>query len=140
MATSMTKDEVIDLIQDSGYGILATMDGDMPRARPMMPYLNEDGNLLLAVLSNSRTILQIKKNPKVEICYLDRKMCFARVSGKGKVSEDLKKKEIVWNNIPMLRQYFSGPDDEHYVLIEIETETVEAMTPHHQKPDVLSLK
>ena len=136
----MTKQEVIDLIKDAGYGVMATTLGDQPKARPMMPYLNEDGNFLLAVLGNSQTIDQIKINPKVEFCFIDRKMSFARISGLAKVSTDAGKKELVWNYIPMLRQYFSGPEDSNFVLIEIDTNRVEAMTPHQKKPDLLSLK
>ncbi len=136
----MTKQEVIDLIKDAGYGVMSTTQGDQPKARPMMPYLDEDGNLLLAVLAHSRTISQIKTNPKVEFCFIDRKMSFARISGLAKVSDNLEKKESVWNYIPMLRQYFSGPEDTNFVLLEITTTQVEAMTPHQKEPDVLSLK
>ncbi len=135
----MTKEEVIDLIRDAGFGFLATLDGKQPHVRPMMPYLTEEGDLLLALLSHSRTISQIQKNPQVEICYVDRKMEFCRVQGKASVSEDLEKKELVWNNVPMLRQYFSGPADENFKLIEIKTESVEAMTPQQKAPDVLNL-
>ena len=136
----MTKQEVIDLIKDAGYGVLSTTQGDQPKARPMMPYLDDEGNLLLAVLSHSRTISQIKTNPKVEFCFIDRKMSFARISGLAKVSNDAAKKESVWNYIPMLRQYFTGPEDIDFVLLEIDTTSVEAMTAHQKMPDVLSLK
>ena len=134
----MTKEEVVDLIKDSGYGVLSTADGDQPKGRPMMPYLDDEGNLLLAVLPNSRTIEQVKKNPKVEMCYLDRKMWFARVTGMAKISNDLDKKKQVWANVPMLRQYFSGPEDANLVLLEITTKSVEASTPHQKQPDILT--
>ena len=136
----MTRDEVIDLIKDAGYGCLATTEGNQPRVRPMMPHLDDNGNLLLAVLANSRTIEQIKNNPRVEMCYLDRKMCFCRVSGKAAVSDDLEKKQTVFNNIPMLRQYFGSAEDPNFVLIEVDTGSVEAMTPQQKVPDVLTLK
>ena len=136
----MTKDEAIDLIKDAGFGFLATTQGKQPRVRPMMPYLTDDGDLLLALLPQSRTIQQIKENPLVEICYVDRKMCYCRVSGKATVSDDPEKKEAVWNNVPMLRQYFSGPQDPQFVLIEINTETAEVMSPTQKAPDFLSLK
>jgi len=136
----MTKDEVIDLVKDAGYGVLATVENNVPKTRPMMPYLADDGNLLIAVLSKARTIGQVKANPNVEMCFIDRKMSFARISGKAKVSEDPEKKQTVWNYIPMLRQYFSGPEDSNFVLLEIDTGTVEAMTPHQSQPDTLKLK
>ena len=136
----MQKEEVIDLIKDAGFGVLATVNNNQPKARPMMPYLTEEGDLLLAVLSHSRTINDITVNPRVEICYIDRKMCFARIAGKAKISQEIEKKLMVWNNVPMLRQYFGSPQDPNYVLIEIETDSVEAMTPQQRKPDVLTLK
>ena len=136
----LRKNWIIDLIKDAGFGCLATVENNEPRVRPMMPHLADDGTLLLAILSHSRMIEQIKKNPKVEMCYLDRKMCFCRIKGNGKISEDLEKKEIVWNNIPMLRNYFSGPADSNYVLIEIHTDSIETMTPTQKAPDVVQFK
>ncbi|MFA5087615.1 MAG: pyridoxamine 5'-phosphate oxidase family protein [Candidatus Omnitrophota bacterium] len=136
----MDKQEVIDLIKDTAYGCLATIEDNQPRVRPMSPYLDESGNLLVAIISQCRSIPQIKKNPLVEICYVDRKMCFARISGKAKINDNPSQKELVWNNLPMLRQYFSGPEDPTFVLVEIDTDKVEAMSPHQNRPDVLSLK
>ena len=136
----MNKEEIIDLIKDAGFGFLATTEGKQPRVRPMMPYLTEDGNLLLALLAHSRTIPQVKENPLVEICYVDRKMCFCRITGKASISNDLQKKEIVWNNVPMLRQYFTSPQDQKFTLLEIDANTLEAMSPTQKSPDVINLK
>ena len=136
----LKKNWIIDMVKDAGFGCLATIEGNQPRVRPMMPHLSDDGKLLLAVLSHSRTIPQIEGNPHVEICYIDRKMCFCRITGKASLSQDLGKKEIVWNNIPMLRQYFSGPQDQKFVLLEISTRAVEAMSPTQRTPVILTLK
>ena len=136
----MNKEEIIDLIKDAGFGFLATTEGKQPRVRPMMPCLTDEGNLLIALLSDSRTIPQVRENPLVEICYVDRKMCYCRIAGKASTSDDLAKKEIVWNNVPMLRQYFSGPQDPRFVLLEIDTGTIAAMSPTQKSPDILSLK
>jgi uncharacterized pyridoxamine 5'-phosphate oxidase family protein len=135
----MTKDEAIDIIRDAGFGFLATTEGDQPRVRPMMPYLTEEGELLLALLSRSRTIAQIKSNPKVEVCFVDRKMWYCRVTGEGVISDDISKKQIVFENVPMLRQYFAGPEDPNYHLIVITIKAVEAMTPHSRTPEQIEL-
>ena len=42
----MNKEEAIDIIRDAGFGFFATMEGNKPRVRPMMPYLTEEGDLL----------------------------------------------------------------------------------------------
>ena len=135
----MNKEEALDIISDAGFGFLATIDGDKPRVRPMMPYLTEDGELLLALLGRSRTIPQIKSNPNIEVCFVDRKMWYCRVSGSAVISEDISKKKIVFENVPMLRQYFAGPDDPNFHLAVIDIKSVEAMTPHSRLPEEINL-
>lgn len=135
----MTKEEVIDLIRDAGYATLATTDENQPRVRPMMPYLTEDGRLLLALLPRSRTIRQVEKNPLVEVCFVDRKMWYCRVAGKAAISENTADKEILWNNIPMLRQYFGGIEDPNFKLMIIEIQETEAMMPHSRDPEKIDL-
>ncbi len=135
----MIKDEVIDLIKDSGFGTLATMDGNQPRVRPMMPFLTEDNQLLIALLSRSRTIDQIRRNPQVEMCFVDRKMWYCRCAGKGKITTNIEKKTLVFNHVPMLRQYFASPDDPNFVLLEISIDSMEAMTPHQKQPESIPL-
>lgn len=135
----MQKEEVIDLIRDAGFGLLATVEGKQPRVRPMMPYLTEDGRLLVALLGRSRTIPQVKENPQVEVCFVDRKMWYARVTGKAKVSTSADDKSILWDNIPMLRQYFGGIEDPNFQLMEIKIDETEAMTPHQKVPEKVKI-
>ncbi len=134
----MKKEEAIDLIRDAGFGYLATVEGDQPRVRPMMPYLLEDEKrLLVAFLGRSRSIADIKKNPRVEFCFVDRKMWYCRVAGQARISTDIDKKTILWDNVPMLKQYFGGPDDPNFVLAEVTIDWAEAMTPHQKLPDTI---
>jgi general stress protein 26 len=136
----MNKEEVIDLIRDAGFCLLATAQGNQPRVRPMMPYLTDDNQLLLALLGRSRTIQQVKDNPKVELCFVDRKMWYCRIAGTGTISADKERKKILWNNIPMLKQYFGSPEDPNFVLMVIEINEVEAMTPHQKNPEMINLQ
>ncbi len=139
MKSIMTKDEAIDIVRDAGFGFFATVEGNKPRVRPMMPYLSEDGELLLALLGRSRTISQIKANSNVEVCFVDRKMWYCRVSGTATISDDISKKQIVFENVPMLRQYFAGAEDPNYHLAIIKIISVEAMTPHSRLPEEISM-
>lgn len=130
----MTKDDAIDIIRDAGFGFLATAADGKPFVRPMMPYLTDDNNFLLALLSRSKTIEQIRNNPKVEMCFVDRKMSYCRIEGNAILSTNTEKKMIVFNGIPMLRQYFSGPEDPNFFLAEIQIQSAEAMTAHQKTP------
>jgi general stress protein 26 len=136
----MNKDEVIDLIRDAGFCMLATAQDKQPRVRPMMPYLTDDNQLLLALLGRSRTIQHVKENPLVELCFVDRKMWYCRIAGKASITDDAEKKELLWNNIPMLKQYFGGTEDENFILMVIDIVEVEAMTPHQNEPEMIALR
>jgi uncharacterized pyridoxamine 5'-phosphate oxidase family protein len=135
----MEQHEAIDIIRDAGFGFFATVEGNQPHVRPMMPYLTEEGELLLALLGRSRTIPQIKANPNVEVCFVDRKMWYARISGTAVMSDDIAKKTLVFENVPMLRQYFAGPEDQNYHLAVIDIKSLEAMTPHSRLPEQIPL-
>ncbi len=135
----LTKEQAIDIIREAGFGFFATVEGQQPRVRPMMPYLTEEGELLLAMLGRSRTIAQIKANPHVEICFVDRKMWYCRVTGKAQISTEIGKKQLVFENVPMLRQYFAGPEDPNFYLAVVTIEALEAMTPHSRVPETIAL-
>ena len=135
----MNKEEVIDLIKDAGFCMLATIENNQPKVRPMMPYLTDDHQLLLALLGRSRTIEQAKKNPNIELCFVDRKMWYCRIAGTATISNDKAKKLVLWKNIPMLKQYFGGPEDPNFYLMVIDINEVEAMTPHQKLPEKIPL-
>jgi general stress protein 26 len=136
----MNKDDVVDIIRDAGYGFLATIDGQQPRVRPLMPYFDEEFNhFLIALGPNSRAKEQIKKNANVEICFVDRTMNFCRVTGAADTSDDMDKKQCLWDNSPMMKQYFSGPEDENLTLMVVKPSQVEGMNPHLEAPEVISL-
>jgi len=113
----MSKDVVKQMVLDAGMGYLATSDGDQPRVRAMMPVLRGDGTLLAATFPGTPKIGQIKKNPKFEMCFVDRKLSHCRFEGKAAISDDKALKEELWNKQMMLRQFFSGPQDPAFVLL-----------------------
>jgi len=115
----MSLDVVKQMVLDAGVGYLATCDGDQPRVRAMMPILRDDGTLLAATFPNTKKVGQITKNPKVEICFVDRKLSHCRIEGEAVISQDKALKEELWNKQMMLRQFFSGSDDPKFVLILI---------------------
>jgi uncharacterized pyridoxamine 5'-phosphate oxidase family protein len=134
----MDKQSAIDLIRDAGFGFLATADGDQPRVRAVAPYLTEEGTILVASFINRRSISQIQKNPNVELCFVDRKMSYCRLAGKAKATSDKEKRQLAWDNMPMLRQYFSGPEDQNMVLMEIKIDQAEAMATTDRTPQNIS--
>lgn len=115
----MSLDKVNEMILDAGMGYMATCDGDQPRVRAMMPVLSEGGKLLAATFPGMKKLEQIAKNPKVEFCFVDRKLAHCRIEGKAVVSKEESLKEEIWNKQMMLRQFFQGPQDPNFILLVI---------------------
>ncbi|MFH0877884.1 MAG: pyridoxamine 5'-phosphate oxidase family protein [Candidatus Omnitrophota bacterium] len=113
----MSLDVIKQMVLDAGMGYLATCQADQPRVRAMMPILCDDGKLLMATFPATQKIGQIAKNPKVEICFVDRKLSHCRIEGKAAVSNDKGLKEELWNKQMMLRQFFGGIEDPNFALI-----------------------
>jgi len=113
----MSLDIIKQIVLDAGMGYLATSEGDQPRVRAMMPIMRDDGRLLMATFPNTKKVGQIAKNPKAEICFVDRKLSHCRIEGKAVVSADMTLKNEIWDKQGMLRQFFAGPEDPNFVLI-----------------------
>ena len=135
----MTKDDALDIISDAGFCILGTTEGNQPRVRPLAPYYDADDNkLLISLVPGSRAKEQVKQNPLVELCFVDKKMSFCRLSGNAAISDSISKKELIWNNVPVLKQYFQGPEDPNFSLMEVSVSNAEVMTQASHKPEAVS--
>ncbi len=120
----MGMDEVKQMIKDAGLGYMATVDGNEPRVRPLMPAVFNDGTILAATGKGSPKLAQLEKNNHYEICFIDKKLSQVRIRGVVSFSEDIKKKEWLANAVPMLRSYFPTADDPNYVLMVLKPEKV----------------
>lgn len=120
----MSYEEVKEIIKDAGLGYLATLEGNEPRVRPLMPALFQDGTLLAATSKGTPKLSQIEKNNNFEICFVDKKLDQVRIQGKVSISDDMKKKEWLANAVPMLRSYFPTADDPNYVLLVLQPQKI----------------
>ena len=123
----MNLEDVNQMILDAGMGYMATCDGDQPRVRAMMPVFSDDGRLLAATFPGTQKLAQIAKNPKIEFCFVDRKLGHCRIEGKAVVSKDGALKEEIWNKQMMLRQFFQGPEDPNFILLVVSPAKISMM-------------
>ena len=59
------------VMRDAKFPLLATMDGDQPRLRPVSPVRVEGFTIHVANLRQYHKTEEIAANPKVELCYMD---------------------------------------------------------------------
>ncbi|HEY2880949.1 MAG TPA: pyridoxamine 5'-phosphate oxidase family protein, partial [Pirellulales bacterium] len=70
--------------------MLATMDGDQPRLRPVSPVKRQGFTVYVANLRGYHKTQEIAANPKVELCFLASNHDQVRITGTAEVLADQK--------------------------------------------------
>src|SRR3954449_11346413 len=76
------------VMKSAKFPILATIDGDQPRLRPVSPVRTEGFTIFVANLRGYHKTEEIAANPKVELCYLDEHHDQVRITGAAEVVTD----------------------------------------------------
>jgi len=132
------KNKIIEVIDQSKLGSVATIKDDKPWVRYMAIQHDEDLTLYTATFAGSRKVEQINKNNHVHVTIggdsQNMQTAFVNIQANAQVLTDQEEKKKYWSE--MLKNYFSGPEDPNYVLIKIVPEIVEYTAPGAHLPEV----
>ncbi len=109
------------------FPMLATMDGDQPRLRPVSPVRNEDFTIYLANLLSYGKTREITANAKVELCYLAANHDQVRITGTASILTDRALLETIWNANPLLRSYLGSLDNPELLIYRVTPNRVRFM-------------
>lgn len=109
------------------FPMLATMDGDQPRLRPVSPVKSEGFTIHIANLRPYGKTCEIAGNPKVELCYLAPNHDQVRITGIATTVTDRVELESIWNANPLLRSYLGSIDNPDLILYRITPKRVRFM-------------
>jgi general stress protein 26 len=101
------------------FPMLASLDGDQARVRPVSPVRTEGFTVYLANLRNYHKTAEIAANPKVELCYLDPDHNQVRITGIAEIVGDRALLEDIWQTNPLLRAYLGTPDNPALIVYRI---------------------
>ncbi|QIF05825.1 pyridoxamine 5'-phosphate oxidase family protein [Roseimicrobium sp. ORNL1] len=101
------------------FPMLASMDGDQARVRPVSPVRTDGFTVYVANLRNYHKTGEIAANPKVELCYLDPDHNQVRITGRAEVVTDRALIEDIWQENALLRAYLGSPDNPVFMLYRI---------------------
>lgn len=114
----MSKEDVLAFVKENPACFISTMDGDQPRVRGFLTVLFDDGKLYFTTGSMKRVYDQIKKNPKIELCYASRDFRKTlRISGRIEIIEDREKKRQLLNERDYLKHFGGKVDDPRFILL-----------------------
>lgn len=107
------------LVKKVRFPMLATIDGDQPRARPVSPVRTDGFTVYVANLKSYGKTADIEKNSKVELCYLDEDHNQVRITGEAAVVTDRKLLEEIWNTNRLLQHYLGSIDNPELIVYKI---------------------
>ena len=115
------------VIARAKFPLLATIDGDQPRLRPVSPVRVDDFTIYVANLRSYGKTREIAANPKVELCYLDEHHDQVRITGVAEVVTDAVLLREIWESNALLRRYLGSPENPALIIYRIRPERVRFM-------------
>jgi general stress protein 26 len=109
------------------FPMLATIDGDQPRLRPVSPVRTEGFTVFVANLRRYGKTAEIAANPKVELCYTDDEHDQVRITAVAEVLEDAELLAEIWAGNPLLRAYLRTPDNPELIIYHLKPNRVRYM-------------
>ena len=106
-------------IRQAKFPMLASMDGDQPRVRPVSPVKTTDFVAFVASFRSSHKTGELEDNAKVELCYMSDKHDQVRITG---IAERVVERDVIegiWDTNPLLRSYLVTMDNPEFVLYRI---------------------
>ena len=116
-----------DIVKNGRFPMLATMDGDQPRVRPVSPVRTDGFTVYIANLKSYGKTSEVAANAKVELCYLDDDHNQVRVTGVAEVLSDRKLLEDIWNSNRLLQHYLGSIDNPQLIVYKIKPTRIRYM-------------
>ena len=106
-------------MKQAKFPMLASMDGDQPRVRPVSPVKTTEFTAYVASFRSSHKTGELHENAKVELCYMNDTHDQVRITGLAEPVNDRSVIEEIWNSNPLLRSYLVSMDNPEFMLYRV---------------------
>jgi general stress protein 26 len=129
--TPVTADQLpalaLAVLKADRFPILASVDGDQPRARPITATWTDGFTVYFANLRRFHKTVELASNAKVELCFLDKGDDQVRITGVAELVTDRATQDEAFTRDALLRQYLKSPDNPEFTLYRIRPTRVRFM-------------
>ena len=108
-----------ELVKKVKFPVLATIDNDQPRVRPVSPVRTDGFTVYVANLKSYGKTAEIAANPKIELCYVDEDHNQVRITGLAEVVNERALLEDIWNSNRLLQHYLDSVDNPQLIVYKI---------------------
>src|SRR6187549_706043 len=117
--TEDVRELALATMRQAKFPMLASMDGDQPRVRPVSPVKTTEFTAYVASFRSSHKTGELLSNEKVELCYMSDKHDQVRITG---IAEQVVERDVIqeiWDTNPLLRSYLVTADNPEFMLYRI---------------------
>jgi general stress protein 26 len=118
---------VLAVMKNQRFPMLASVDGDQARVRPVTATWNDGYTVYFANLKRFKKTAEMTANPHVELCYLDQNDDQVRITGVAELVTERATLEEAFKRDALLRQYLGGPDNPEFTLWRVRPTRVRFM-------------
>lgn len=112
--------KVYEFLKECGYFYVLTINEDFPAGRPFGAVMEYNNKLYISTNNENQAHKQLRKNSNIQILSKkDGTREWLRVTGNAVECDDLKLKQIMLDECPVLLNHFSSVHDERYLLFEV---------------------
>jgi general stress protein 26 len=115
------------IVKKVKFPVLATIDGDQPRVRPVSPVRTDGFTVYVANLKSYHKTQEIEQNANVELCYVDEDHNQLRITGVAEIVKDKNVLEDIWKTNKLLQHYLGSVDNPELVVYKIDPRRVRYM-------------
>lgn len=123
----MSLEQVKSLMKEVGWGFLATTDGKTVGIRPMGGWAWMERELWCASSAASDKVFQLNEVPSAEYCFAKAEGEHVRITGTCAISTDNDDKRMLYEAVPMLKNYIEDPASPEYVVIRMVPKRIRLM-------------
>ncbi|MEC8474930.1 MAG: pyridoxamine 5'-phosphate oxidase family protein [Planctomycetota bacterium] len=124
VSPEQVRELALSVMKADRFPMLATVDGDQPRLRPVSPVMMKGFTVYVANLRSYQKTIQIEANPKVELCYLDDSHDQVRITGVADIVTSTDLLNEIWDSNPLLRSYLGDINDPQLIVYQIDPDQV----------------
>ncbi|MCA1964753.1 MAG: pyridoxamine 5'-phosphate oxidase family protein [Prosthecobacter sp.] len=110
------RDLALATMKRAKFPMLATVEGDQPRLRPVSPVKTDGFTVYVANLRRYAKTAQLAANPKAELCYTDDDHHQVRITARASLVTDAALLKEIWDSNPLLRAYLRTPDNPELLI------------------------
>lgn len=116
-----------ELVKKVHFPMLATIDGNQPRVRPVSPVRTDGFTVYVANLKSYGKTTELEKNSNVELCYIDEDHNQVRITGVVTIVTDRNLLQDIWNTNRLLQHYLGSIDNPELIVYKITPNKVRFM-------------